>query len=79
MLKYLSKIIADSQGNPRSNVFISTLSSISLNIAFLIATAALLFGVPVSDAVVLGLAAIIASLAGHNYRVAKQEKKNESE
>lgn len=74
MFSYLSKVIADAKGNPRSNVFISVLAGITLCVGFLFAVGFLVTGSPISDAVVLGLAGIIAGLAGHNYRVAKKNK-----
>lgn len=76
MFQYLQKVIADAKGNPRSNVFISVLAGITLCAGFLFSVGFLVTGNPISDAVVLGLAGIIAGLAGHNYRVAKQEKKD---
>lgn len=76
MFQYLQKVIADAKGNPRSNVFISVLAGITLCVGFLFSVGFLVTGNPISDAVVLGLAGIIAGLAGHNYRVAKQEKKD---
>lgn len=79
MFSYLSKVIADAKGNPRSNVFISVLAGITLCIGFLFSTGALIAGSPISEAIILGLAGIIAGLAGHNYRVAKQEKKEDEQ
>ena len=78
MFDYLQKVIADAKGNPRSNVFISVLAGITLCVGFLFSTGALIAGTPISEGIILGLAAIIAGLAGHNYRVAKQEKKEEN-
>lgn len=78
MFQYLQKVIADAKGNPRSNVFISVLAGITLCVGFLFSVGFLVTGNPISDAVVLGLAGIIAGLAGHNYRVAKNKEKDDA-
>jgi hypothetical protein len=74
MFEYLKQVIADATGNPRSNVFISVLAGITLCTGFLFSVGFLVTGNAISDAVVLGLAGIIAGLAGHNYRVAKKQE-----
>lgn len=73
MFNYLKRVIEDgSTKTPSSKRWAFVISTISLNIGFLAVTGAMLFGVVVSDAVVLGLAGILAGLTGGAYTYAKK-------
>lgn len=81
MFSYLKKVIENPNNlSPSSHRFVVVISAISLCVGFLCSTAGLLMGVAVSDTVVLGLAGILATLAGANYVTANMtSKKDEGE
>lgn len=73
MLEYLKSVINDSKtGVASSRRFVFLMSSTTLCLGFIVSTIALVNGVPVSDAVIIGLATIIAGLAGGAYTVTKK-------
>lgn len=83
MFDYLKRVIEDgSTKTPSSKRWAFVISTISLNIGFLVVTGAMVFGVVVSDGVVLGLATILAGLTGGAYTYTKKceldAKKRES-
>lgn len=78
MLEYLKKVIENPKTkSPRTHSFVTIISSISLCVGFLSSTGAHLFGAEVSESIILGLAGILATLAGANYAVGKMKREEE--
>lgn len=72
---YLKKVIEDSSTNlPSSKRWVLVISTLSLCVGFLISVGLLAFERDVSDAVVLGLAGILAGLAGGSYTFTKNKE-----
>ena len=75
MFNYLKQVIADgSSGTPSSKRWVLVVSTISLCAGFLMSVGGLLLGNEVSDAVVLGLAGILATLSGGSYAYTKAKE-----
>lgn len=75
MFEYLKKVIEDGNtGTPSSKRWVLVISTISLCIGFLSATFALLFGVDVSDTIILGLGTVLAGLSGSSYISTKNKE-----
>lgn len=75
MFEYLKKVIENPKTkSPRTHSFVTVVSAISLCIGFLSTTGSYLFGVTVSESIILGLGGILATLAGANYAVGKMKK-----
>lgn len=80
MFDYLKSVIQDANTkSPSTHRYIAVLSSVSLSIGFLFCTGALIVGQPISDAVILGLAGILAALGGGTYTANKINKKGEQD
>lgn len=78
MFSYLKQVIENPKTkSPRTHAFVVVISAISLCLGFLSSTGAHLFGYQVSESIILGLAGILATLAGANYAVGKMKKEEE--
>lgn len=81
MFEYLKKVIEHPKTkSPRTHSFIAVISTLSLCTGFLTSVGTHLIGRSVSESIILGLAGILATLAGANYAVGKiSDKKQKNE
>lgn len=75
MFDFIKRVISDSEtGNPSTKRWVLVVSTVTLCAGFLIVTSALAMGYAISDAIVLGLAGIIAGMAGGSYTYTKSKE-----
>ena len=75
MFSFIKTVINDANTNiPSSKRFVLVTSSITLNISLLFSVLLLAFGYQVPESLILGLAGIIAGMAGGSYAYTKSKE-----